>query len=111
MKRISFVVFCLILSSCGKEQSGPAQYKYQTIQVTSIYTNFKKYQKTAEQKAEQELVQFNKSACRDTIHKGWSLAEVINPGEMNCEQTPEGFHCRKKNVELKCQQVVSEFPD
>ncbi|MCI0654713.1 MAG: hypothetical protein L0Y39_09585 [Methylococcaceae bacterium] len=109
MKKLSFVVFCLIAASCGKE-SGPTQYNYKTIQVTSIYTDWKKDNQTAMQMAEAEFGPFSKSACRETIHPGWSLTEVTNKGELNCEQTPEGHHCRFKNVELKCQQVVAEFP-
>lgn len=111
MKNILLFVFCAGLVYFGMDGPRAAeQYNYQSIKVTSIYTNFKKDQKTAEAKAEKELLQFIKSACRETIHKGWSLAEMINPGLMNCEQTKEGFHCRKKDVELKCQQVVSGFP-
>ncbi|MGH8556554.1 MAG: hypothetical protein ACRESZ_03645 [Methylococcales bacterium] len=109
MKKLSFVVFCLIAASCGKENA-PAQYNYKTIQVTSIYTNWKKDKETAMQKAEAEFGPFSKAACRNTIATGWSLTEVTDKGEMNCEETPEGHHCRIKNAELKCQQVIAEFP-
>ena len=111
MKKLLWLALCLAAASCGKE-SGPAQtqYNYKTITVTSVYANWKKDQDAAAQRAEKELGPFTSSACRDTIAKGWSLSEVINKGELNCEETPEGHHCRKKNVVLKCQQVIAEFP-
>lgn len=109
MKKLIIGIFCVIAASCGKE-GAQTQYNYKTIQVTSIYTNWKKDKETAMQKAEAELVPFTKSACRDNITPGWSLTEVKNKGEMNCEETPEGHHCRIKNMELKCEQVIAEFP-
>lgn len=115
MKKLSIGIGFLLVAACGSGGGGgggaaSTEYNYQTIQVTSIYTNWKKDQESAMQKADAEFGPFSKSACRDTIAKGWSLVEVVNPGEMNCEETPEGHHCRKKNAELKCQQVVSAFP-
>ncbi len=109
MKKLLIGVSCLLITACGKE-SGPPQYNHKTIQWTSIYTNFKKDQETAMQRAETELDRFAKEACRETIYKGWSLVAIKNRGEMNCEETKEGHHCRKKNVELECQQVVTGFP-
>lgn len=109
MKKLLIGISCLAISACGKE-SGPPQYNYKTIQVTSIYTDFQKDKETAMKKAESELQIFAKEACRQNIAKGWSLVEIKNPGEMNCEETPEGHHCRKKNIELECRQVIVGFP-
>ncbi|MGR9107358.1 MAG: hypothetical protein ACU843_10565 [Gammaproteobacteria bacterium] len=110
MKKFLIGLFCLFLATACNKQSGPPQYNYKKITVTSIYTDFKKDKETAMQKAEAELEAFTKSACRDTIAKHWSLVEVKNKGEMNCEETPEGHHCRKKNIELECRQVIVGFP-
>ncbi len=109
MKKLLIVVSCLVISACGKE-GGPPEYNYKTIQLTSIYTGFQKDTEAAMQKAESELEQFAKEACRETIANGWSLAEIKNKGEMNCEETPGGHHCRKKNIELECRQVIVAFP-
>ncbi|MGH8550609.1 MAG: hypothetical protein ACRERU_18805 [Methylococcales bacterium] len=109
MKKLLIGVSCLLIAACGKE-SGPPQYNYKTIQVTSIYTDFKKDQETAMRNAESELERFAKEACRETIATGWSMVEIKNKGEMSCEEIKEGHHCRKKNVELECRQVVAEFP-
>lgn len=108
MKKVFFAIVCLLVTACGKE-SAPAQYKYKTIEVTSIYTNWKKDKNAAMKKAESEFDRFTKSACRETIAKGWSLVEVKNPGEMNCEELSEGHHCRKKNVKLECREVIAGF--
>lgn len=110
MRIIFIAVACLLVTACGKEK-GPAETRYneKTIKVTSIYTNWKKDEKSAMEKAEKELDHFTHSACRETIAKGWSLVEVISTGDMNCEETPEGHHCRKKNIELKCHEVIAEF--
>lgn len=109
MKKILIGVSCLLIAACGKE-SGPPQYNYKTVNVTSIYTDAQKDKGTAMKKAESELERFVKEACRESIAKGWSLVEVKNKGEMSCEEIKEGHHCRKKNVVLECRQVVSDFP-
>lgn len=100
----------LALTACGSE-SKQAEYQRKSIKVVSIYTSFKKDSATAEKKAESGLERFARGACRQTLGGGWSLRSIKNRGVLNCEKTPEGHHCRKKEVELECEQVVEFFPD
>ena len=109
MKKAFFVALCLFISACGNE-TAVTQYNHKTIKLSSTYSDWKKDKDTAIKIADSELVRFTKSACRNQIGRGWSLAEVKNQGEMNCDETSEGFHCRKKNVELVCRQVIEGFP-
>ncbi|GEM_PF-1054420 len=114
MKKIIFVVFCLLISACGedKKSSAPAQasYNYKTIKVDSIYTRWKKDKNDAMERAEKDIKKFVKSACRERIAKGWSLIKVKSTGAMECEETDSGHHCRKSQMELECRQVIEEFP-
>ncbi len=114
MKKLIFSICCLsllfVLAACGKEEARAPQYQSKVIKLNSIYTNWKKDKESAMKKADSELARFTKSACRDRISAGWSLAAVVSEGEMNCEETQEGHHCRKKNVELKCEEIIEFFP-
>ncbi len=111
MKIVFFSVLCLLVAACSRED-GPTEpkYNYKIVKVDSIYTNWKKDQKTAMEKAESELAQFAKSSCRRQISAGWSIVQIKNKGEMDCSESTEGHHCRKKNVELECREVIEGFP-
>ncbi len=115
MKKVIFVLLCLMLSACSEDKKGPAQapeakYNYKTVKVDSIYTRWKKDKNDAMKRAETDIKKFVKSACRERIAKGWSLVKIKNTGTMECEQTDAGHHCRKSQMELECRQVIEEFP-
>ena len=107
-KLIGALLFSIGLASCDFSES--PDYEHQTIVGTSPYSNWKANPEQAMELAEAELEAFAKSECRRAISNGWSLGEVISEGVMNCEKTPEGHHCRKKNVELECRRINEFFP-
>ncbi|MCI0653426.1 MAG: hypothetical protein L0Y38_05405 [Methylococcaceae bacterium] len=109
MKRIS-VIFLGLLGLASCDFGGSPDYEYQTIVGNSPYSDWKNSRNQAMAAAQAEFGAFAKSECRRAISNGWSLSRVREEGEMNCEQTKEGIHCRKKKVELECRQVGEFFP-
>lgn len=104
MKKVMIACMCLLLiSACKSPYSDPA-YKHETKKVNTPYTDWKKDQASAEKRAKKELEFYAKDECRRMAY-GWYLKEVLDPGEMNCEQTDEGYHCRHKDMTLKCEQL------
>ena len=114
MKKVMFVLFCLLISACSedKKSAAPAQakYNYKTIKVDSIFSRWKQDKNDAMAEAEKDIFKFVKSACRERIAKGWSLVDTKSTGAMECEQTGAGHHCRKSQMQLECRQVIEEFP-
>jgi hypothetical protein len=107
MQRIA-VLLLFGLVSC--DFGGAPDYEYRTITRNSPYSDWTKDRYQAMGAARAEFQTFMKDECRRAISNGWSLSRVKREGEMNCEQTKEGHHCRKKNVELECRQVSEFFP-
>lgn len=109
MKKVVFVWVTLVsLVSC--DVSDRPDYQYKTIVGDSSYSDWKDGRAEAIEAAHAEFEGYTKSICRRAISNGWSLFKLKNEGVMNCERTPEGHHCRKKNVELECRQVSEFFP-
>jgi hypothetical protein len=100
----------LLLGPVSCDFSGAPDYDYKTIVGDSPYSDWRKDVRHAMKQARAEFGAFAKSECRRAISNGWSLHQVRSEGVMNCEQTREGHHCRKKNVELECQQIADFFP-
>jgi hypothetical protein len=99
------IVLCVpLLFAVGcKSPDAPEKYRYQNKQMDLPYTDFKDDRAAAEKKAEQELQFYGRDACHEMGY-GWVLDKIENPGTMSCEETPEGHHCRKKQVALVCRQ-------
>ncbi len=111
MKIAFFSILCLFVSACSQgDTPAETKYNYKTVTVDSIYTNWKKDKKTAMEKAESELARFAKSSCRRQISAGWSIVQIKNKGVMECSESAEGHHCRKKDVELECREVIEGLP-
>ncbi|MGR9105776.1 MAG: hypothetical protein ACU843_02495 [Gammaproteobacteria bacterium] len=108
--RYVVVILILLTGLVACDFGGAPDYEYRSITADSPYSDWKKDQGRAMESARRELEAFTKSECRRAISNGWSLSRVKNEGEMNCETTPEGHHCRKKHVELECRQVSEFFP-
>lgn len=109
IKRLGVIGLTLAsLASC--DSGDPTDYEYRTIVVNSPYSGWKSSREPAVAAAQAEFSAFARSECRHTITNGWSLFGVKQDGEINCEQTREGHHCRKKNVELECRQISEFFP-
>lgn len=107
MSRFVFGLFILLnLAACEETPD----YDYKTITGDSTYGDWKKNRQQAMASVQAEYETFVKSECRRAISNGWSLHQVKNPGVLNCEQTPDGHHCRKKDVELECRQISEFFP-
>ena len=105
---IGALLLSIVLVAC--DFNGSPDYERQTIVANSPYSNWKSNPSQAMALARTEFAAFTKSECRRAISNGWSLDAVKSEGVMNCEQTPEGHHCRKKNVELECRRVNEFFP-
>ncbi|MGH8474441.1 MAG: hypothetical protein ACRERS_10405 [Methylococcales bacterium] len=107
-KNVVSLLLLVSLMSCDFRDS--PDYEYKTIVGDSPYSNWNENRDHAMRSAQVEFGAFAKSECRRLISNGWSLHRVRDEGVMNCEQTSEGHHCRKKNVELECRQVSEFFP-
>lgn len=105
MKKIVFVYcFLLVLSACIQPDS-PPKYRYQTIKPDIIpYTSWLKSKEAAMKKATTEMDYYAKDGCK-SVGQGWRITEIKNTGEMECEETSEGHHCRRINVEVECRQI------
>ena len=105
---VSIFCFFLVLSACDRD--APPDYTYKIIKGNSIYTDWTKDKNQAMEIANTHLATYAAGECRRALANGWSLSQIRSEGEMNCEATAEGHHCRRKNVELECRQVAEFFP-
>ncbi len=109
MKRFG-ITLLLSASLVSCDFGGSPDYQYRTITGDSPYSDWKQSRSLAMELVQTEFEAFVKDECRRAIGNGWARHQVKNEGVMNCEQTTEGHHCRKKNVELECRQVSEFFP-
>ena len=100
------LMLSLNLSAC----EDTPDYDYKTIIGNSAYGDWKSSREQALTSVPAEYQAYLKNECRRAISNGWSLSQVKNQGTLNCEETTEGFHCRKKDVELECRQISEFFP-
>jgi hypothetical protein len=109
LKHFAFtVLMAASLMSCDFGRA--PDYQYRTITGDTAYSDWKQSRGEAMELVQAEFDAFVKNECRRAIANGWALHQVTNEGAMNCEQTPEGYHCRKKNVEVECRQISEFFP-
>ena len=109
MKKILTALYwVLVLNAC--DSNPPPDYEYRTITGESSYTNWYPGRIKAMAKVDFELSAYAKNACRRAIRTGWSISKIEYEGEMNCEQSSKGHHCRKKDVVLVCRRVSEFFP-
>lgn len=106
----SCLAFVLLLGLLACDLGGTPDYDHRVITGNSVYSDWKATRSEAQQAAHAELERYAKNECRRVISNGWSLEKIRSHGEMNCEQTDNGNHCRKKNVELECIQIAEFFP-
>jgi len=110
MMKKTLTAFCylLVLNAC--DSNPPPDYEYRTITGESSYTNWYPDKTKAMEKVHSELSAYAKNACRRAIRTGWSISKIEYAGEMNCEQSVKGHHCRKKDVVLVCRRISEFFP-
>ena len=108
MKILIFSFCCLLVLFGCKPPDAEPKYYFKTIKTDLPYTEFKKTMASAQKRVKYETDFYTKDACR-RIAYGWSLKKVKGPGQMDCEETPEGFHCRFKDVELECRQLTEKY--
>ena len=106
----SCLAFVSLLGLSACDLGGTPDYDRRVITGNSVYSDWKVTRSEAQQAAHTDLERYAKNECRRAISNGWSLEKIRNHGEMNCEQTDNGNHCRKKNVELECMQIAEFFP-
>jgi hypothetical protein len=106
-KALLFCSALLIVSAC-QDQSSVATYNYNDLTVTSSYGRFAEDNASAQKKGQLEFKSNSRSVCRKEFGGGWSLSEIKNPGEMNCEEISDGHHCRIKDAQLSCKQVIDK---
>jgi len=98
MNRLIFACCCLlVLSACNQPYEAP-RYEYKTKKPNiAPYTGWKKDKDTAMNEIVSKRESDAKVSCRH-IGVGWSLHEIKNQGEIECEETPNGHRCRNKNI-------------
>lgn len=100
---------CLIFAYACDSDSEP-DYEYRKIKIESLFSEWKQNQDDARAQADSELGGYAKGACRKNIRSGWSLADIEDLGQYECETTAQGHHCRRKDVVLICRRVSEFFP-
>lgn len=105
MKKSIFVSGCLlVLSACNQPYDEP-RYDYKTIKPNLIpYSDWRKDKNAAIDLADSKLDYNAKSSCR-SMSQTWNLKEIKNRGEMDCEESTEGYQCRRKNIEVVCRKL------
>ncbi|MGH8475202.1 MAG: hypothetical protein ACRER2_05430 [Methylococcales bacterium] len=101
-KKILLCTALIWLTACNSP-TAPEKYLYQNKKVDFPYTDFENDRATAEQTARKEVDAYAKADCRE-ISYGWALDKIDNPGQLSCEESPEGHHCRLKQVAFVCRQ-------
>ncbi|MCI0653767.1 MAG: hypothetical protein L0Y38_02505 [Methylococcaceae bacterium] len=96
--------FALVMVTACKAPDAPPEYKYQSTKMDLPYTDWQEDQESAGKKAAREVNYYATDACH-RMGYGWSLDKIENPGEMNCEETDEGYRCRTKQVAFVCRQL------
>ena len=109
MKKLA-TALCYLMVVNGCDTNAPPDYEYRTITIESSYTNWHVDKSKAEEKAHAELSGYAKGVCRRAIRPDWSLSDIEYEGELNCELSSDGHHCRKKGVVLVCRRVSEFFP-
>lgn len=108
MKKLIFTCCCLLILFGCKPPNAEPKYLNKTIKADFPYTDWKKSMASAKKRAKYEIDFYSKDSCR-RIAYGWSLKKIKTPGQMDCAETPEGFHCRMKDVELECRQLTEKY--
>jgi hypothetical protein len=93
----------ILITACKSPYTDPA-YKYDTKKITTPYTDWKEDRQAAEQTARKELNFYAQDECRRMSY-GWHMKKLEDNGQLNCEESAEGFHCRHSDVTLLCEQL------
>lgn len=93
----------LVLSACKSPYTDPT-YKYETKRVNTPYTDWLEDKATAEKKAKKELDFYAKDECRRMSY-GWHLKKIDEPGQLQCEESDQGVHCKHTQTTLTCEQL------
>gem|GEM_PF-1187991 len=102
-----FMVACcclLILSACNSPNKAP-KYDFKTIERQfETYSDWTKDKETAMKLATNDMNESSNTNCR-SAGVGWSFDKFASKGEMDCEESAEGFRCKKKGVKLDCRRI------
>ncbi len=98
--------FLFVLSACNQpEKSSNPTFDYKIIkQQFEPYTGWQKDKETAMKKVE-KLVYYSATAACKKVGQGWAFTKLENNGVMECEESAEGFRCRKKDVQIECRKI------
>ncbi len=102
-----FIAACcclFVLSACNSPNKAP-KYDSQTIdRQFETFSDWKKDKESAMALATEDMHVSSKTNCR-SAGVGWSFKKFASEGEMDCEESAEGFRCRKKGVQLDCLRI------
>lgn len=100
------IIFGLAIASAAacKAPDAPPKYKYESSKMDLPWTDSQEDRESAEKKANKEVTYYATEACHRKGY-GWSLDRIENSGELNCEESDEGFRCRSKAVAYVCRQL------
>ncbi|MGR9107198.1 MAG: hypothetical protein ACU843_09740 [Gammaproteobacteria bacterium] len=104
MKKVLLTSLCVVMIAACKSPYAPPAYKHQTKKMDTPYTDWMSDQASAEKKAKKELDFYTKDECRRMSY-GWHMKKIESPGELICEESEQGFHCRHTNVSVQCEQL------
>ena len=103
-----YIYFCavIMLAACSPQPNAPeTKYIYQNKVADLKPGLWQKDKDTALAKAKAKLRKYANNECR-TIDYGWTLNELKNPGEANCEERADGkFRCQLTQVEMECRRL------
>ncbi len=102
-KKFIILVCIFLIAACKSPYSDP-HYKHQTKKFSTPFADTKKTLELAQKSAKKDLRSFSIEECRRLAY-GWYLKEITVPGELICEETDGGHHCRYTSMELKCEQL------
>jgi len=108
MKKLLLSCCCLLALIGCKPPNAEPKYLFKTIKADLPYTDWKKNMASAQKRVKYETDFYSKDACR-RIAYGWTLYKTKASGQMSCEETAEGFHCRIKDIELECRQLTEKY--
>ncbi len=95
-----------VLTACNQpEKANNPKFDYKIIKRQfEPFTDWFKDKEIAMKKVDKIVYYSAKAACKK-IGQGWAYTKIENNGTMDCQESAEGYRCRKKHVQIECRKI------